>query len=213
VLFKEQTADWIGVIIQFVDLLHETLWKTTEYCIQEVCKRGIEESQLVNFVKGRLKEKVEKFRRTCYDLLDTEQSGLQVIAGERDFLDEIHEARTLRFINVLAMLEKESQIAPPTCDNKNICGQSISATSTDIVLAFKTTASGGGFGKKSPWYTTTDTIQSIAVVQPDEFARANKDKLKAILNDDRQTVYQIMTRSRHIIISQLSGSRMMCVGC
>ena len=106
-LFEEQTAKWGPTTDVFVDGVKEMFMTAVGYCLSQACHNNTVLMPLKELVFDALNNRIKKFREFCHHLIRNEQTGLQVVAGEEQFLREIKEARTLRFISAIARLESE----------------------------------------------------------------------------------------------------------
>jgi hypothetical protein len=162
-------------------------------------------------VNNAVKDKMKDFRAYCHQLIRNEQNGLQLIAAEEQFVRDMREARTLRFISAIAKLETESFLSHFTPAVTNTSGTALgifgglggaTATATaknespggSLFATAPPPVPGSGFGAKTP-PVLFDNVKTTPS-QPTfgsllAFVTANKDRLKDVLTDDRQIVYEI----------------------
>jgi hypothetical protein len=106
-LFEEQTKDWTSITDDFTAGVKFVLWDAIEYCLGLACNNQNVLKGLTALLREKFELKILEFQKGCYDLIQNERHGLQVIACEAQFMNDIREARTFRFISALSRLEKE----------------------------------------------------------------------------------------------------------
>lgn len=178
------------------------------YCLDNACPTSAMAMALKDPVNNAVKKKMKHFRAYCYQLIRNEQNGLQLIAAEEHFVKDVREARTLRFISAIAKLETECFLSQFTPAVTNTSGATLfggglgGATATaknespggSLFSTAPAPAPGTGFGAKTPlnlFEHVKTTPSQPALGSLLAFATANKDKLKDVLTDDRQIVYEI----------------------
>jgi hypothetical protein len=208
-LFEEQTANWKKVTDNFLNGVESLFSTAVNYCLEEACSYKPIAVALQDLVKNAVKEKMKDFRAYCHQLIRNEQNGLQLIAAEGQFVRDIREARTLRFISAIAKLETESFLSQFTSAVTNTSGSTFSgfgalgaapATAKNespggsLFATAQPPVPGSGFGANPPpvlfdnakTTTSQPTFGSLLT-----FVTANKDQLKDVLTDDRQIIYEI----------------------
>jgi hypothetical protein len=235
-LFEEQTKDWTSITDDFTAGIKEVLWDAIEYCLKLACNNPAVLKGLTELLKTKFELKILSFQKGCYELIENERHGLQVIAFEDQFMNDIREARTLRFISALARLEKEpflnkSALLDPgvttsgfgfgtTSSNStpalggttqsvpSMFGQAQSHSQDTPTKSAATSNTGDAAGGPKP---STNSLFSGSIASYNApksastlftaphpsynglstFAKQNKDRLKSLLTDDRQIVYEI----------------------
>jgi hypothetical protein len=208
-LFEEQTANWKKVTDNFLNGVESLFSTAVNYCLDEACSYKPIAVALQALVNNAVKEKMIDFRAYCHQLIRNEQNGLQLIAAEEQFVRDVREARTLRFVSAIAKLETESFLSQFTSTVTNTSGSTFGgfsalggATATaknespggSLFATAPPPVPGSGFGAKTPpvffdnakTTTSQHTFGSLLT-----FVTANKDQLKDVLTDDRQVVYEI----------------------
>jgi len=109
-LFEEQTANWAGITSKFVQDVEMELKNAVNYCLRNSCHNTEILVALEKVVLDAVKAKLGRFLSFCLNLIKDEQNGMQVIASEKQFVKDIREARTLRFMSAIARLEYESYL-------------------------------------------------------------------------------------------------------
>jgi hypothetical protein len=208
-LFEEQTANWKTVTDKFLVGVETLFLTAVNYCLDEACSNKPIAGKLQGLVNNAVKDKMKDFRAYCHQLIRNEQHGLQLIAAEEQFVRDVREARTLRFISAIAKLETEPFLSHVTPAVTNTSGTAFGtfagfggATATSknespggsLFATAPPPVPGSGFGAKTP-PVLFDNVKTTPS-QPTfgsllAFVTANKDRLKDVLTDDRQIVYEI----------------------
>lgn len=80
--------------------------------LERLFEKACTNQQILISLKSLLSDlmgtRMRRFRHECNLLLENERKRLQVVACEDQFVDEICEARTTRFISALAKLEHDT---------------------------------------------------------------------------------------------------------
>ncbi|KAH6674795.1 P-loop containing nucleoside triphosphate hydrolase protein [Halenospora varia] len=202
-LFKEQTGTWRQITSDFTNQVYLEFGAAVDHCLLLACSNSQVRTELGKLLTEALNLRFAKFDQFCRGLIKDEQNDLQVIAGEKRFVNDIREARTLRFISALARLENEASYT-------KVPGPFGSLQSNSTLPA--ASSSGGGlFGSLStarstsptppetsstsrpfsfgPPPTTEKPAQGFKSVL--EFAKDNQARLQEVLTHDRQLVYEI----------------------
>jgi hypothetical protein len=174
-LFEEQTAKWASVTDGFVDGVQEVFVSAVTCCLSKACHNSLVLAPLTKMVLHDVRYRMEKFRSFCHNLIRNEQNGLQVVASEEQFVRDIREARTLRFISAISKLETETFFWK---------GFDLKANSVTAQDTAKPTT-GGLFAEGA----STDPEMNFSTLI--SFMKDNKYKIKDVLTDDRQIVYEI----------------------
>ncbi|PVH75991.1 hypothetical protein DL98DRAFT_642610 [Cadophora sp. DSE1049] len=224
-LFEEQTTEWKPITSTFLTSVEQAFVAAVDYSLEGACKNQLVLATLKDMTKKAVREKMSKFETYCHDLIRNEQDGLQLVAGEEQFVREIREARTLRFISALSRLENEPSLSSVSATGVRTQPSAASPAKSSLfanlgpapapasgMFSFntaptsgpETTAFGSGIPPSEPAKgnifghlrnpepgsaTKTDSEQSFQSLTT--FAKINKDKLKEVLTDDRQIVYEI----------------------
>jgi hypothetical protein len=107
-LFEEQTANWARITSSFVQDVEAELQAAVQYCLQAACRNKQIRVELEGVVLGAVRARLGTFLSFCLNLIKDEQNGMQVVASEKQFVNDIREARTLRFMSAIARLESDS---------------------------------------------------------------------------------------------------------
>ena len=207
-LFEQQTGQWRSITVTFLKRVKSAFLAAMEYNIDGACKNQLVATALKDLMKKAVQEKILKFETYCYDLVRNEQEGLQLVAGEEQFVREVREARTLRWISALTRLENKSSLSsvPATgakggapAPTSGLFSFSTPPTSGPGVNTFGSTiappgpAKGNIFGHlQNPDPHAASKIESEQSFKSlITFAQVNKDRLKEVLTDERQIVYEI----------------------
>mgnify|MGYP003633891340 CR=1 FL=1 len=196
------------ITVTFLKRVKSAFLAAMEYNIDGACKNQLVATALKDLMKKAVQEKILKFETYCYDLVRNEQEGLQLVAGEEQFVREVREARTLRWISALTRLENKSSLSsvPATgakggapAPTSGLFSFSTPPTSGPGVNTFGSTiappgpAKGNIFGHlQNPDPHAASKIESEQSFKSlITFAQVNKDRLKEVLTDERQIVYEI----------------------
>lgn len=221
-LFEEQTGQWRKITVRFLKLVKFAFFAAMEYSLDGACKNQLVVTALKDVMCKAVREKIVKFEIHCYDLVRNEQEGLQLVAGEEQFVREIREARTLRLISALTRLGNMSFLSSlPATGVKTRTSTATPARAspfTNLDAAPAPTSTPFSFGKapssgsETPAYifgsadpspakannSGNKTAESATKTEPEQsfqslitFAQLNKDRLKDVLTDERQIVYEI----------------------
>jgi hypothetical protein len=207
-LFEEQTANWKTVTDSFLIGVESLFLAAVNYCLDDACSNKLIAGALQVLVNNSVKDKMKDFRAYCHQLIRNEQNGLQLIAAEEQFVRNMREARTLRFISAIAKLETEPFLSHSSPAVTNTSGTTFSTFGGfgGATAAAKNESPGGslfatapppvpgtGFGAKTPGLfdnvNTTPSQSTFGSLLA--FVTANKDRLKDVLTDDRQIIYEI----------------------
>lgn len=211
-LFEEQTANWMTITERFVASIEQDFVSTARYCLERACRNKLVLASLKGLVSAEIHGKLKDLETQCFFQIQTERKSLQLIACEEQFVNEFREARTMRFISALAKLENDSFLgnSAPLFSGLNT-GFRFGAfpeyrQSSDIAPTNSTQSTTSGlFGNTSPSSPQTTKAstksENTSASKPEsgqkdfrtlvEFAKNNKDKLKEVLTNDRQIVYEI----------------------
>lgn len=176
-LFEEQTANWKTITESFVESVKEVFISAAVHCLRTACSNGLICTALESLIRTEIGVKMAVFRGSCYSLIAKERKGMQVIACEEQFVNDIRNARALRFINAIARLENDSFIGstnPFPVPQKNQGGSSIfanakstpnagfgqSASTTSSNSSGASSTTGGLFGSLSTQASTTTSNSS-----------------------------------------------------
>jgi Dynamin central region len=107
-LFEEQTANWAGITSTFVKDVRVEFKIAVDYCLRCACQNKEILAELEKIVLEAVEAKLGAFLDFCLDLIKDEQNGMQVVASEKRVVNDVSEARTLRFMSAIARLEDES---------------------------------------------------------------------------------------------------------
>jgi hypothetical protein len=226
-LFEEQTKDWTSITDDFAAGVKGVLWEAIEYCLKLACNNPTVLKGLTELLKTKFELKILSFRKGCYELIENERHGLQVIACEDQFMDDIREAQTLRLISALARLEQEPFLNKSALLDPGVTtgGFGFGATSGNSTPAFGDTTQSVpsviGLAQSQGQDTSTKPATTSLFTDPriangslfdsnyapkptslfstsypsykglSTFAKQNKDRLKTLLTNDRQIVYEI----------------------
>jgi hypothetical protein len=230
-LYEEQTKDWTSIMNEFAEGVQRVLWEAIEHCLKLACNNPMVRKSITELLRTKFEMKIQSFRKGCDDLIQNERQGLQVIACEAQFMNDIREARTLRFISALARLEKEpfldktalldpgptagrlfgsgatSSSSTPAFGQTNNSDQAFSTKSAGTGLFSNLNVSDAAAAPKVPGtsiFGGLSTATSAATPSfglfgtanssyrgLSKFAKHNKDRLKILLTDERQIVYEI----------------------
>jgi hypothetical protein len=106
-LFEEQTVHWQTITDSFVQSIADVFISAAAYCLRFACPNNVIYIGLEGLIRAEIRAKMTSFETSCHLLIEKEREGMQVIACEDQFVKEIREARTLRFISAIAKLESE----------------------------------------------------------------------------------------------------------
>jgi hypothetical protein len=213
-LFEEQTSNWRSLTDTFVLAVEKIFDESIQHCLKKACHNELVLVALNELVVAELRKKMQVFKDWCHGLIHDEQQGLQVVASEEQFINDIREARTLRFLSAIAKLENDS----PAFFNETMPGQEATKatgrstpepprlefsfnTKPFVVPSPPTTQSkpsSTGIGSGS---TASNLFSAVPVAKVEastanfktfhNFAKDNKAKLKEVLTDDSQIIYEI----------------------
>jgi hypothetical protein len=150
-LFEEQTANWARITSKFVQDVEAELQAAVQYCLRAACQNKQILVELEKVVLNAVKARLATFLKFCLNLIKDEQNGMQVVASEKQFVNDIREARTLRFMSAIARLEFDSYMTKSSSTFGGgglFSGLNAASTTTKP-------AGGGMFGNLSTASTTT----------------------------------------------------------
>jgi hypothetical protein len=234
-LFEEQTSNWQSLTDTFVSAVEKAFDASIKHCLKKACHNKSVLAELNELVAAELRKKMQVFKDWCHGLIHDEQQGLQVVAREEQFINDIQEARTLRFLSAIARLEDYYAISPEETIssqeatkatgfgfpiNSNYGRSTPEQPRLESPFGTKAVRPGGFFGQSPPTtqprptsslfggeasstgtvfgstasslFSATKVEASMAIFETfHSFAEANKDKLKMVLTDDCQVIYEI----------------------
>lgn len=160
-LFEEQTTRWKRITTDFVDHIQRLFVDAVVYCLECACPNALVQNALKTLAMSEIEQKIVHFQTYCNDLVRTEQDGLQLIAGEEQFVHEVRKARTARFISALARLEGEPCLSALSANGNT------TSTAQPSIFSSKPF---GGFGSNStaptPGSGATPSLFSKSAVEP-----------------------------------------------
>ncbi|RDW83036.1 hypothetical protein BP5796_04527 [Coleophoma crateriformis] len=220
-LFEEQTANWMKITATFVDHIKQIFTATAEHCLSRACANKTVFDALKEILVARINSKLEGFKKHCFSLIQNEQNGLQVIACEQQFIDDLREARTLRFISALAQLEDQcfwkrpTPLFPnPTAGEESGVGSSDIFTSSTVPGTSGESISGGlfrssnaqpkdpsaqtGFGATQETKSTSIPAEKASPPRP-KYTPTNFRTLADFAKENKAKLKEVLTHDRQIV--------------
>jgi hypothetical protein len=218
-LFEEQTAKWNTITDSFVESVKMVFISAVAHCLRIACTNDSILAGLNRLLLAEIEAKMNRFKLSCYSLIMKERKGMHVIAREEQFIKDIREARTLRFISAIAKLEDDAFLSKTNFFSQSststavglfanvpdvVFGQSASKSSSNSAVSPSSLSQPVNPPTKNASEVTppkTGLFANLGTPKPEtinttfrsfaEFAKNNQAKLTEVLTHERQLVYDI----------------------
>ncbi|KAH7311825.1 hypothetical protein BKA65DRAFT_484432 [Rhexocercosporidium sp. MPI-PUGE-AT-0058] len=132
-LFEEQTANWSVITSEFITEVQKLFVHVIEKCLDRTCQNARVAGALKQLITTDVMKKLKDLRKVCDKLMENERDGLHELAGNKEFVKEIQEARTIRFLGALARLETPTAMGIPSDSEPQEVSQEDTATRSSMI--------------------------------------------------------------------------------
>jgi hypothetical protein len=104
-LFEEQTVNWVSTTQAFAENIKDILHAAVIHCLTIACTNTRVLEELKEIVEEKVEAKIAEFLHNCLVLIEQHRHGMQIVACETSFVEQLNQARTLRLISAMARLQ------------------------------------------------------------------------------------------------------------